>query len=207
MRTHRRIAASGFTLVELMVVMAVLAIMLGLLFPQLSRVNDRAKRVQCSSNLKEMVIAFGQVAKDTEFYPDREKWLQISAGKNIQTGQLYRYLGEKKVYACPSDTELKDAGTAGGRLASYSYNSWFSERNANQQPDMSLAVVFMETLTGKAGAFRSFFEPEKPPSLTDRHMGGGMVAFGDGHVEYMTQQKYQKNLHDIFRLTPASRRR
>jgi prepilin-type processing-associated H-X9-DG protein len=42
--------------------------------------------------------------------------------------------------------------------------------------------------------------------LSDRHLGGGMLAYGDGHVDYMTQQKYQANLREIFRLTPSSRR-
>ena len=203
MRTRRQTFTSGFTLVELIVVMAVLGILLSLLLPQLSKVNDRAKRVQCSSNLRELVMAFGQVAKDTEFYPDRDKWLQGLSGKGIQSGQLYRYLGEKKVYACPSDIELRDAGPGGTRLTSYSYNTWFSERNANQQPDMSMAVVFVEALLDKAGAFRPAFDPENPVSLTDRHSKGGMLAFGDGHVDYMAQQSFQKNVKDILRLTPT----
>ncbi len=196
-------SAVGFTLVELMVVIAILGALLGLLLPQLGRINDKAKRVQCSSNLRELTLAFGQFAKDNEIYPDREKWLERTAGEGLRSGQLYRYLGEKKVYACPSDSDLREAGK---RLTSYCYNSWFHNRNANQQPDMSLTVVFIEVLTGKPKPFVQFFNPEDSVALTDRHSGGGLLAFGDNHVDYLTQATFSKDVKNIFRETVSSHR-
>lgn len=207
MRTRHPITATGFTLVELLVVMAILGVLLGLLLPQFGPIKDKAKRMQCASSLRELALAFGQFAKDNDVYPDRDKWLQRTASEGIVSGQLYRYLGEKKVYVCPSDTDLQGAGAAGGRVTSYSYNTWFDNRNANQQPDMSEAVLFVEMFTGKAAAFTPSFDPDKPVSLTDRHGGGGMVAFGDAHVVYMTQKTFAKDLQRLLRETPTSHRR
>jgi len=55
---RRSSAASGFTLIELLVVIAIIAILAAMLLPALNKANDRARRTKCTSNLRQLGIAF-----------------------------------------------------------------------------------------------------------------------------------------------------
>ncbi|NBR87082.1 MAG: prepilin-type N-terminal cleavage/methylation domain-containing protein [Verrucomicrobia bacterium] len=59
-----RLKGNGFTLLELLVVVAVVAVLAGLLLPVLAKAKDKSRGAKCSSNLKQMGNAFLLYATD-----------------------------------------------------------------------------------------------------------------------------------------------
>jgi prepilin-type N-terminal cleavage/methylation domain-containing protein len=64
-----RPARGGFTLVELLVVIAVIAILAGLLLPALSSAKYHAKSTVCKSNLRQIITAINGYVTDEQYFP------------------------------------------------------------------------------------------------------------------------------------------
>jgi len=80
----------GFTLIELLVVIAIIAILAAILFPVFAKAREKAKQIACTSNVKQMGLAWLQYIQDNdEVYPPRNSGTGAAAnGWTVQTGPI-----------------------------------------------------------------------------------------------------------------------
>ena len=112
MPVHPR-SRRGFTLIELLVVIAIIAILAAILFPVFAQAREAARKTSCTSNMKQIGVAFSLYTQD---YDETFPW----AASNLQTPTITWYdlvepyvkVGasgfglpggvQKPFYACPS---------------------------------------------------------------------------------------------------------
>jgi prepilin-type N-terminal cleavage/methylation domain-containing protein/prepilin-type processing-associated H-X9-DG protein len=138
--------ARAFTLVELLVVIAVIAILAALLLPSLARAKEEGRRANCVSNLRQLAFCWEMYADDNHGTLAPNNWIDYVGGTNggysksvswcngnalkdtntanIQTGLLFPYNRSTGIYHCPSDfSTIVDAnGNPLPLLRTRSYN-------------------------------------------------------------------------------------
>jgi prepilin-type N-terminal cleavage/methylation domain-containing protein/prepilin-type processing-associated H-X9-DG protein len=105
----------GFTLVELLVVIAVIAILAALLTPVFQRVLAGGRATACISNLRQLSVALGAYVTDHDnampvLKTAREK---LTDEVPVIDNTLDKYLPQKAVFACPADGKFAaETGTS-----------------------------------------------------------------------------------------------
>ena len=98
----------GFTLIELLVVIAIIAILAAILFPVFANAKESAKRVTCTSNMRQLMSAFHMYLGDNDDrYPGCLPPVPPINGGNIAwmpyDMQIYSYVRDTDIFGCPTD--------------------------------------------------------------------------------------------------------
>jgi len=173
-----RVSCGAFTLVELLVVIAVIAIMAALLLPALAHAKEKAKQLACFSNMRQLALAARLYMDDYNggLYHHHEGWV-LDDGSQVDTlptdlggvggggmGNsqaqkpwvifLQPYLCGRPVVFCPSDRTLRS------RLLTVDFNSYdgnISDTSETPPSNSELAVALREHLTVESYLLNSIF--------------------------------------------------
>ena len=126
MKIGRKHQLRAFTLVELLVVIAVIAILAAILLPVLDKGKQRSQTADCLNNMKQLQLCYRMYVDDNNDYlppneamPDLDvSWVLGDAQTdvtttNIQNGLIFQYSHQIKIYVCPANKLMIPGGDGG----------------------------------------------------------------------------------------------
>ncbi len=208
--------SAGFTLMELLVVVAVIALLASLLLPALTNAREMGRRMKCVSNLRQ--INFGTML----YVQDYDGWLPPAKHGGASTTafavlKLNGYI-KPELWNCPSDkTEGSNLYVyMEGVRRSYLWNCEFGHgddswdlgepRKLHRLRFPSKIILLLDgnqTIACTGGDAEYYygsvhvpfvFDPARPV-FCDRHSGGVNCQFADGHVEWLNTEKYYSEIY------------
>ena len=203
-------ARAAFTLIELLFVIAIIAILAAILFPVFARARENARRSSCQSNLKQLGLGIMQYTQD---YDERLPGsVGGTAGNNLEggwmvyssfgetgntynpaKGSIYPYVKSSQIFVCPSDTIGQTTGD------SYAINSCTLAGTGPGGQGKSLAAfdetskwmllgeestTAIDESLGTGSTNDGYFFEQQDDNLSKRHLEGSNLLFLDGHVKF-----------------------
>lgn len=171
---------SGFTVLELLVVCAIVVILFAFLAPAIVQAREAARRAQCKGNLKNVGIAIhGFWESNHSNFPNHPTVPSL-----LPYMDSLDVIGSNDlaVLVCPTVGQRWPSGKAG---TNYRTNAYVTGRNLSIVIDPITRTVFAgesvdEIAVEEAGESASTDLGSSP------HTGGGHLLFMDGHVEFVS---------------------
>ncbi len=201
--SHQR-PSTGFSLIELLLVVAVIAVLAVLSFPVINQVTTKSQLVKCIGNFRFLGMALGGYAGDHNGeYPfpndnrenveldKRGTWMTRLIKSDSQwtgIGKLFPYIRDKRVYVCPANkakikqvNKLGDWASEDGTFPTDYISRGFNQSSHPTRPKFRrLATMGRRSIA----ACQFAYVPSNPTSFPlSWHKGSYPVLFSDGSVE------------------------
>ncbi len=166
-----RSGRSGFTILELLVVISIIGILAALILPSLREAKRQARQVNCKENLHAVAVALRMYLNRSNDIMPRAAQMPSLGLNNLPriADVLAPHLSDRKTLKCPSDVETNFFAREG---SSYEYRSMLGGERVS---DSFLSRHWGEARTPVMHDYKPFHgEPGEP--------GAANYLFADGHV-------------------------
>ena len=234
MKVHLRLSLRcGFTLVEILVALAIITVFTAIAWPVFARVRNNGRRLTCSSNLMQIGQAcMLYVADNNGNYPNIS-WTKAVDHQTVGSwpDRLLPYVRTPAIFECPSakncpyepDTtrNQRDTGevdefgsflTHGGGYDMNIPDTWvrYTRQSMATHPGSTISVLDGNgnDIAPMNAASDDLQELESKGLKPSRHQGGSNVLFLDWHVKYLRHEaladRHLWYLGTTLRIKPAT---
>jgi prepilin-type N-terminal cleavage/methylation domain-containing protein len=166
---------TAFTLVELLVVVAILCVLFALLFPVVSMMREYARRTICINNLRQLGIIIGTYSADSGGELPGICWYEGGMYTNDNLSRLYPdYTTEFKSFVCPATRNIVE-------------NVNDLKRSANSRTGRGISYEYIKSKTVRWGMSRGDYKGSSPVLYdTDNRGDPGHIDADDNHVKIIS---------------------
>lgn len=203
----------GFTLIEILVVVTILALLAAILFPVFARARDNARRTSCLGNMRQLGLSFMHYAQDND-ETMVNVYMYYGPGKtNLYWWQdtIQPYAKSRQILLCPYQENATTYTAMRPLLAPYPlhtayaanniYNDWQGGslfpplragqvvgRSLSEFDDATTTIVISEVTAGEM----EFYDWQHTdwgtaPRVDKRHLSGSNFVFADGHAKWQAR--------------------
>ena len=188
--------SSAYTLIEMLVVLAIIGVLSALLFGVFSRVREKGRAAHCQSNLRQIGLAFQQYTADNGRFP---LWYNTHLPTNPLPSsfpgipwavRIGTYIKEPTIFHCPSSSKDFNPNPMvlnnESGFTCYGYQVGLSDlTEAQVGHPAEVMMLFDDFATAGWAANLNSMSLAAPSGAGDRHSGGSNLLFVDGHVKWV----------------------